>query len=78
MSVYPVDEPPTDTRRCGECEALLLSEDYLCNDCQGEYIDWLMERDASADDHTPDSGASRPFPGSGWPLSTGDPVDTPF
>ena len=35
----------SDTRRCGECEALLMDEGYLCEDCHSDYMGWLMEQD---------------------------------
>lgn len=34
----------SDTRRCRECEALLFSEDDLCDACQTDYINWLEQR----------------------------------
>lgn len=38
----------SDTRRCRECEALLLIADDLCLDCQSDYLAWVEERMSSA------------------------------
>ena len=56
--------------KCLTCEAPVSDDLADCITCQ------LIA--FSVDDHTHDNDASHPFPGLGWPLSTDDPVDTPF
>lgn len=34
-----------DTYRCRECEALIVQEENLCEDCHADWIAWLEQRD---------------------------------
>ena len=49
-------DPPTDVYCCIECEALLISDDNLCDDCSSGYVDWLIQQDQQRASSAFDSG----------------------